>query len=183
MEAGMATRLSHRPCGGNDIRSNDETDRHSTVWMRRDPPKAGCLADPLPRTVLQMADALDGKLAPEVTTRRWRLELLYAIAPVVALILLAAVTERPWFGGLEATIVLVVVPLAARRLQPLPVFVLVSLGALLTSTESPAPWVQIGAVGLASLTVGERASDRTRSALAVIIVASCMALGFLAQDA
>ncbi|HKB28476.1 MAG TPA: hypothetical protein VKC59_05595, partial [Candidatus Limnocylindrales bacterium] len=86
-----------------------------------------------------MADALDGKLAPEVTTRRWRLELLYAIAPVVALILLAAVTERPWFGGLEATIVLVVVPLAARRLQPLPVFVLVSLGALLTSTESPAP--------------------------------------------
>ena len=47
---------------------------------------------------------------------------------------------------------------------------------------SPVVWVEVCAVGLASFTVGERALDRTRSALAVLAVTSLMAAGFLAQD-
>lgn len=114
----------------------------------------------------------------------WRRELLYALGPVVALTLVGLASEdRPRFGGLEGTIPLVIVPLVARRALPLAVFLLVSIGALLTSADSPAPWIQVCAVGLASFTIGERAGDRTRSALVVIVVAAMLALGFVAQDA
>jgi signal transduction histidine kinase len=79
--------------------------------------------------------------------------------------------------------VLVVIPLSVRLVFPVPVLLVASTGALLTSVQSPVPWVEICAVGLASFTVGERAGDRTRSALVVVLVTLLMAIGFLAQDA
>ncbi len=113
-----------------------------------------------------------------------RRELVYALGPVVALTLLAVVTEdRPEGAGLAPTIAFVVIPLAARRVLPLAVLVVVAFGAVLTSLDSPTPWIQICAVGLASFTTGERAGDRTRSALTVIAVAGLMAIGFVAQGA
>ena len=131
-----------------------------------------------------MADTVDRSPAQDLRPSRRLLEWLYALGPVVALTMLALLTaDRPRSGGLEATVVLVVLPLAARRIWPLPVLLLVSWTALLTSTHSPSPWIQVIAVGLASFTAGERAGDRTRSALVVIAVAALMAIGFLAQDA
>jgi signal transduction histidine kinase len=118
---------------------------------------------------------------------RW-FELLYAIGPVlgVTVLALATVRERAPDGGLPsglgATLLLVVVPLSLRRVLPLAVLIVVSIGALITAVESPAGWVQAGAVGLASFTLGERASDRTRSALFVLAVAALVTVGFLAQD-
>jgi signal transduction histidine kinase len=112
------------------------------------------------------------------------LEWLYALGPVVALTLVAVLTSDDRRSSeIGPTVALVVLPLAARRFWPLPIVVIVSFAALLTSTHSPTPWIQVIAVGLASFTAGERAGDRTRSALVVIIVASLMAIGFLAQDA
>ncbi len=115
--------------------------------------------------------------------RRW-LEWLQALGPVVVLVAIGLVTQdRPRSGGLEATIVLVVLPLVVRRVFPLAVLVTVAVGSLLTAAGSPAPWIQVCAVGLASYTFGGRAESRTGSGLAVIAVASGMAVGFMAQDA
>ena len=115
--------------------------------------------------------------------RRW-LEWLQALGPVVVLVAIGLVTQdRPRSGGLEATIVLVVLPLVVRRVFPLAVLVTVAVGSLLTAAGSPAPWIQVCAVGLASYTFGGRAESRTASGLAVIAVAAGMAVGFMAQDA
>src|SRR5204863_7025846 len=70
-----------------------------------------------------------------------------------------------------------------RRLCPVPVLWIAATGAVLTSVQSPVPWVEVAAVGLASFTVGEHSGDSTRSALVVLAVTSIMAVGFLAQDA
>jgi len=114
----------------------------------------------------------------------WWFELLNALWPVLGLAVIALITvEEPGSGGLEATLLLVVLPLALRRIQPLAVLILVSIGVLLTGAATPAPWVQVSAVGLASFTLGERSADRTRSALAVMAAAGLMAIGFLDQDA
>ncbi len=86
-------------------------------------------------------------------------------------------------GSVLATIVLVVLPLVFRRAAPLAVLVIVAAAAVLTAPESPVIAVEICAVGLASFTCGERATDRTRSALTVIVVAAAMAVGLIAQDA
>ena len=86
-------------------------------------------------------------------------------------------------NGPLATLVLVVLPLLGRRRWPLPVFVVVAFGATVTAVLFEAPWVQILAVILASATVGEAATDRSRSLAAVVIVGALMSLGFLAQGA
>src|SRR6478736_1249788 len=136
------------------------------------------------RTVDRMADTQDRLPADDGQPNRLPLEWIYALGPVVALTLIAILTsENPRSDGIGATVGLVVLPLAVRRIWPLPIMVIVSLAALLTSTHSPTPWIQVVAVGLASVTAGEGAGDRTRSALVVIIVACLMAIGFLAQDA
>ncbi len=115
--------------------------------------------------------------------RRW-LDVLQALGPVVVLVVLGLATQdRPRFGGLESTFVVVVLPLLARRVFPLAVLVIVAVGSLLTAAGSPAPWVQVCAVALASYTFGERAESRTAAGLVVIAVASGMAIGFMAQDA
>jgi signal transduction histidine kinase len=131
-----------------------------------------------------MAGPLDHSTTEDAAPTVWRRELVYGFGPVVALTLLALFTQdKPRFGGIEPTILLAVLPLAVRRFLPLTVLVVVSLGTVLTAAESPVPWVLVGAVGLASFTTGERAADRTRSALAVIVVAAVMALGLVVQDA
>lgn len=117
---------------------------------------------------------------------RW-LELLYALGPVLGLTVLALATVRePGLAGLppglDETVLLVVVPLFLRRALPLTVLTVVSIGALLTTAESPASWIQAGGVGLASFTLGERGGDRTRSGLVVLTVAGLMAVGFVVQD-
>jgi signal transduction histidine kinase len=131
-----------------------------------------------------MATATDGSIPPARTGgNRW-LNLLLDVGPVLLLILLALVDdERPRPGRIEADILLVVLPLVVRRRWPMAVLLLVSTGSLVTAAESNAPWVQAGAVALASFTVGERLADRTRSALIVIAVSAVVALGLLALGA
>ena len=131
-----------------------------------------------------MAGPVDRSLEDDVAQdRRW-LDWIVALGPVAGLILLGILTaEGRRSTNLAATLVLVVIPLAVRRSFPIPVLLLVSTGALTTSLGSPVPWVEVCAVGLASFCVGERALDRTRSALIVLAVTSFMAVGFLAQDA
>jgi signal transduction histidine kinase len=123
---------------------------------------------------------IDEDVAPSA---RWR-ELAHAFGPVIALTIAALFTEDETRGGdLWSTILLVVLPLALRRTVPVAVLVFVSAGAVVTAAESPVIWIQVCAVGLASFTTGERAAERTRSALVVIAVAAIMALGLFAQDA
>lgn len=130
-----------------------------------------------------MAEPLDRPIDEPVAPAWWR-EPAYALVPVVALIVLALFTQDDRRDdNVLATLVLVVLPLAFRRVAPLAVLVIVSAAAVLTAADSPVIWIQVCAVGLASFTTGERAADRTRSALTVIAVAGVMALGLVAQDA
>ena len=76
----------------------------------------------------------------------------------------------------------VTLPLLLRRRWPLPVLAVVAVVATVTSTHVEAPWVQVGAVLVASFSAGSESGDRTRAALVVLLVASLMAIGFLAQD-
>jgi signal transduction histidine kinase len=113
---------------------------------------------------------------------RW-LTLTWDIGPVVALVALGLVTtdhptKADWLGYL-----VLVLPLAARRWWPIPALVVVSLGSVLATQELPGPWVPIAAVALASYAVGERAVDRTRSAVVVVFVGGAIVLGLVAQDA
>jgi len=109
-------------------------------------------------------------------------DLLLDVGPVLGVVLLGVVTER---GGTRelATALLMALPLLVRRLAPLVVLILVAAVALGTSTHTDGPWVQIAGVALASFTTGERATDRTRAVLSVLLVAAGLSAGFLAQDA
>jgi signal transduction histidine kinase len=131
-----------------------------------------------------MADPSDPARAAEPRPGAPWGEVLQAVVPVVALAVIAVVTQdRPRFGGLAPTLLLVIAPLTLRRLLPLAVFVVVALGALATAAESPVPWVQVLAVGLASYTAGDLARDRTTSALVTVAIAVVMTAGFVAQGA
>lgn len=131
-----------------------------------------------------MAATVDPLPAHEVARRlRWR-ELLYTLWPVVGLAMLALVSHREPEPDVLAPIVLVVLPLFARHRWPLAVLIVVSVGILLTIEESPvAPWVDVGSISLAAFTVGERTSDRTRSALVVIAIAAIMVIVALSMRA
>ena len=102
----------------------------SAVRMSRPRPRAGWSSRRARRRVGAMAEPRIVPLEP--TTRRpdrW-LEWLYALGPVVALTLLGLLTmDRPTVGGSAPTVVLVVLPLAARRLWPIPILVVVVVGA------------------------------------------------------
>ncbi len=131
-----------------------------------------------------MAEPMDRSLEDDSTQDTGWLDWVVALGPVAGLILLGTLTaDGSRSASLAATLVFVVIPLSVRRLFPVPVLLVVSTGAVLTSVGSPVVWVEVCAVGLASFTVGERALDRTRSALVVLAVTSLMAAGFLAQDA
>jgi signal transduction histidine kinase len=113
---------------------------------------------------------------------RWR-PLFWDIAPVAALVLVGLVTVEP---GRERDLplqYLVVAPLLLRRVWPIPVLVTVSILAGTTSMGTPTPWVQVGAVGLASYTAGELAEDRFRTWLVVAIATATITLALIVQDA
>ena len=111
-------------------------------------------------------------------------ELAYDVGPVLALLLLALVSEeRPRSGAMEASALLVCVPLLLRRRWPRVVLALVATVALASAAETSVPWVHVTAAALASFTVGLRAAERTWSALSVLVVTGFLGLGFLAQEA
>ena len=62
---------------------------------------------------------------------------------------------------------------------------LVTVGVLAgaTSMASPTPWIQVGAVALASYTTGELSRDRIRAAVVVLVVSASIGLALLIQDA
>ena len=104
-------------------------------------------------------------------------------APVAVLLLIGVVTSEQERGKDVVAQLLVVAPLLARRRWPTAVFVLVGLVVASTSVGSPSPWVQVGAVALASYTTGERSEDRVRAALVVLIVAASISFALVVQDA
>jgi len=109
-------------------------------------------------------------------------DLLLDLGPVVALLALGVVLGRSERGDSAAAAVVVTLPLLLRRRWPLPTLAVVAALATLTSTHVAEPWVQVGAVLVASFSAGSESGDRTRAALVVLLVASLMAIGFLAQD-
>jgi signal transduction histidine kinase len=113
--------------------------------------------------------------------RSWP-SLVRDLGPVLAVIALTFVLGRFERGRDPIAAVVIAVPLLFRRRWPLGVLWLVAAIAVTTSTHSASAWVQVAAVLVASFTTGEETQDRTRSALTVLVVASLMALGFLAQE-
>ena len=101
------------------------------------------------------------------------------VGPMVALALLAFVLgayDRP---VATLTLLLVIVPLAFRRWQPLGVLVVTVAGVV--ATQGTATVVDVASVALASFTVEQLAGDRVLSILAVFAIAAAMAVGFLVQ--
>ena len=109
-------------------------------------------------------------------------DLLLDLGPVVALLGLGVVLGKSERGNELATALVVTLPLLLRRRWPLPVLAVVAVVATVTSTHVEEPWVQVGAVLVASFAAGSESRDRTPAALVVLLVASLMAIGFLAQD-
>jgi signal transduction histidine kinase len=137
---------------------------------------------PLPPDVAQDGPGYSAAVTTGDRSERTWPDLLLDLGPVVALLLIGLVASR---GGTRelATAALMALPLLVRRLSPLIVLGLVAIIALASSTHTDGPWVQIAAVALASFTTGERATDRTRAVLSVLLVAAGLSIGFLAQDA
>ena len=107
-----------------------------------------------------------------------------AVAPIVVLGLgVFAIDDNNGRSGGGLTLLLVVLPLLVRRRWPIPVFFVISAGAVMTSVATGDPWVEVAAVVLASFTVGELATDRIRSALVVVGVAALMPVGFALEEA
>ena len=113
---------------------------------------------------------------------RWP-PIFWDVAPVAALVVVGLVTVEPGRGRDLPLQYLVVVPLLVRRRWPIAVFVLVGILSALTSVQTATPLVQVGAVALASFTVGERSVDRIRGGLVVLLVAALISLALIAQDA
>jgi hypothetical protein len=109
-------------------------------------------------------------------------DLLVDLGPVVALLALGVVLGKGERSNDVGAAVVVTLPLLLRRRWPLPVLAMVAFVATVTSTQVREPWVQVGAVLVASFSAGSESRDRTPAALVVLLVASLMAIGFLAQD-
>lgn len=120
--------------------------------------------------------------------------LAVAVAPAAALGVLALVFVRadgppfePPFAdappGVAIVLLLTVAPLALRPIAPLPVLLMVAIGTIVTKDTDGAQVVHVLAGALASYTVGERASDRVRSALLVLVVAGLTTIGAIASAA
>ena len=91
--------------------------------------------------------------------------------------------DAPWrvSGGLVGIVLLTVAPLALRYVAPSLVLVVMVATAVLTAVGEPASFVQALGVAIASYTVGERASERLRSAVLVVAVAGLATIGALAS--
>jgi len=101
---------------------------------------------------------------------------------VVAIVVLGLVTGVDSRSRELPALLLVALPLLARRFWPMTVLVVVAAIAVVSSVHASGPWPQVATVAVASYTTGELARDRTRQALSVLGVASLMAIGFLLQD-
>src|SRR5262249_877871 len=110
-------------------------------------------------------------------------DLLLDVGPVVGLLAFALLIAGLERQRVPLALAAMVLPLIGRRRWPLPVLLAVAALAVATSEATPGPWIQIASVSLASFTAGERATDRTRSAVSVMVVAAPMSAGFLARDA
>jgi signal transduction histidine kinase len=111
-------------------------------------------------------------------------ELLIDVAPVVVLGLLTFLTGDTDRDRQDFLILLTVaLPLLVRRRWPVAVLGIVAIAAAATAEYAAAPWVQVGAVVLASFEVGWRATDRVRSAMAVVAIGGLVTLGFVIQEA
>jgi signal transduction histidine kinase len=131
---------------------------------------------------------MDAPPAPDRLAAGRRVEprlvaLAWDVGPVLALLALGVLTLREETSQNLAAQYLVVAPLLVRRRWPIGTLVVVSLFAVATAVRTPSPWVHVGAVGLASFTVGNLGRDRIVSALVVLLDAAAFSLGLLAQDA
>ncbi len=113
---------------------------------------------------------------------RWQ-PIVWDIAPVVVLFIVGLVTAEPDRARNVPAQYLVLLPLLLRRQWPIGVFIIVGVLAGLTSVQTSTPWVQVGAVGLASYTTGELSEDRVRAGLVVLLVAATISLALIVQDA
>jgi len=120
--------------------------------------------------------------AGEAAEPRWP-SVLWDVAPVVVLLAIGIVTAEPDRGKIVSPQLLILAPLLVRRLLPIAVLLLVGVLAGLTSMDTPTPVIQVGAVALASYTVGDLSPDRLRGALTVLFVAAMISLALLVQDA
>src|SRR5262245_27891011 len=146
------------------------------------PPFDGCVPTSLRIPAAALHDYAGAVSGEGQRSERWLALALDVLAVAGIFVLGLASTERdlPWQ---KQAVLLVALPLLFRRRWPLPVLVCVSGAALASSGATTGPWPQIAAVALASYTTGERATDRTRHGLAVLGVASLLAIGFLLLDA
>ena len=104
-----------------------------------------------------------------------------SVAVDLGLVVFLTIVTATYFrerGSIE-TVLVVVLPLLFRRAAPIPVLVIVALGALLT--QSSADLVDIAAVAIAAYTVGDLTNDRSISAAAALITAAALAFGFTAE--
>jgi signal transduction histidine kinase len=109
-------------------------------------------------------------------------DVLVDAALAVAIVALGIASAQRDRADLMPLLIILAAPLLVRRTWPLAVLVVVAAIAVVTSRNVEGPLPQIAAVAIASYTAGELATNRTRQALAVLGVASLVALGFIAQE-
>ncbi len=115
----------------------------------------------------------------------WRLACRVApeVLPVAALVILAGAThffDRPMVAAGAAIVIL---PILLRRVAPTAVLLTEAVATLLTATGASSIWTYVAAMALASYTMGERSTDRTRSVAVTFLVAACLMAGLLALGA
>jgi signal transduction histidine kinase len=105
------------------------------------------------------------------------------VLAVVGLAVVGVVTARDVPDSKLGLGLLILLPLLVRRRWPEAVLIAVSALAATTSTRTATPFVQVGAVALASFTAGELAGDRVRSALLAVLNAALISFGLLLFEA
>jgi len=118
----------------------------------------------------------------EAVARRWP-AFAWDVLAVVGLAVVGVVTARDVPDSKLGLGLLILLPLLVRRRWPEAVLIAVSALAATTSTRTATPFVQVGAVALASFTTGELASDRVRSALLAVLNAALISFGLLLFEA
>jgi signal transduction histidine kinase len=122
--------------------------------------------------------------SPSALTSNRLVGLAWDVGPPIALVFVMALTQGPRLNSVTAlTLVLVIAPLLVRRRWPVPVLLMVALGILLTAVRGAEVAVLIPALALASFSVGEAGSDRTRALVLVLGLAAGLTIGLLAESA
>jgi signal transduction histidine kinase len=105
------------------------------------------------------------------------------VVPVAGLFMLAAATGFDAGRPAWVAAALLILPLLLRRVAPTAVLATVTAWILMTATGTDSIWTDVAAIALASYTMGELATDRTRSLAITFLAASVLMAGLLAQDA